>query len=109
MIFYDTEIYFQPKFKVNTACLEVALQKFVSWGDTVALDSLTNPSSMQQLQALLMKPKDLTGFIQLTNSIKYHCIPDPESFMVSMIFDSTIKIKKILNLFIMYTSSFPQK
>ena len=79
----------QPKFKVDTSCLETAIQKFVDWGDSeqVKLDSLfTDLPLMKQLHVLLMKPRDLSGFIQLTNSIKYHCVPDPDSFMVSFTF-----------------------
>ena len=79
----------QPKFKVNTSCLEAAIQKFVHWGDSGQLELnslLTDLPLMKQFHTLLMKPRDLSGFIQLTNSIKYQCIPDPDIFMVSLMY-----------------------
>lgn len=67
--------------------LELAMQKFVNWGDSVdlSLDSyITDLPLMQRLKILTMKPRDLYGFIELTNSIRYHCVPNPENFNVSM-------------------------
>lgn len=82
---------------MNATSLEVAIQKFVSWplGIGLEFDSATTLPLMKQLQILQTKPRDLIGFIQLANSIRYHCIPDPNSFMVRNNFVCMVQTKTL--------------
>lgn len=68
---------------MNATCLEGVIRKFSSWDDSIEINSLRDLPVMHRLHIQIMKPRDLFGFIQLANSIKYHSIPDPDNFTVS--------------------------
>ena len=75
----------QPSFKALPDQFQKALTDFVSISADYSDGNANTKAVMYRLYVASVLPKDLTGFVELAYSIRYNCLPDPESISVSVL------------------------